>query len=80
METDGEVRHYREDGVACVEMEAAALFSVAQRRGVALASAFALSDEVTPDAWVPGFAAPELAASLRAIYEASVACLQEPLG
>jgi hypothetical protein len=45
---------------------------------VAIASAFALSDEVTPESWVPGFAAPELAASLRAIFEASVRCLDAP--
>jgi hypothetical protein len=56
-------------------MEEAALFSVASRRGVAIASAFALSDEVTPDNWVPGFAAPALAVSLRAIFDASVRCL-----
>lgn len=80
METDAEVRHYRDLGVACVEMEAAALFSVAAHRGVPVASAFALSDHVTPDAWVPGFAAPELAVSLRAIFSAAVRCLDAAAG
>ena len=78
METDAEVRHYRDLGVTCVEMEAAALFSVAAHRGVRVASAFALSDQVTPDAWVPGFAAPELAAALQAIFAAAVRCLDRP--
>jgi uridine phosphorylase len=78
METDAEVRHYRDLGVACVEMEAAALFSVGARRGVPVASAFALSDQVTPDAWVPGFAAPELATSLAVIFAAAVRCLDRP--
>ena len=78
METDAEVHHYRDLGVACVEMEAAALFSVAAHRGVQIASAFALSDQVSPDAWVPGFAAPELTASLRAIFAAAVRGLDRP--
>jgi hypothetical protein len=57
---------------------AAALFSVAAHRGVPVASAFALSDQVSPDAWVPGFAAPEPAASLRTIFAAAVRGLDRP--
>jgi nucleoside phosphorylase len=75
METDAEVVHYRQEGVCCVEMEASALFSVAQHRRVDMASAFAISDEVGPDGWKGGFAAPEVASSLWAIFQASVDCL-----
>jgi uridine phosphorylase len=41
-ETAEEVAHYREQGVLTVEMEAAAVFAVAEARGVPLASAVVL--------------------------------------
>lgn len=74
-ETAAEIRHYRAEGVAGVEMEAAALFTVAAVRRVAVASAFAVSDVVDPDAWTPGFADPALAESLWRVFEASVDAL-----
>ena len=79
-ETIDEVRHYQAEGVLCVEMEAAALFCVAERSGVELASAFALSDEVGPDGWKGGFHAPEVSTSLWLIFHASVECLLELVG
>ncbi|MDY7106371.1 MAG: nucleoside phosphorylase [Actinomycetota bacterium] len=51
-ETRAEVEHYRAEGVLCVEMEAAALFTVAAHRGVDIASAFAISD-VLAESWEP---------------------------
>ena len=45
----GEVATYRAEGVRTVEMEAAALFAVGEERGVDVASAVVVSDEVTPD-------------------------------
>jgi uridine phosphorylase len=41
-ETAEEIAHYREEGVLTVEMEAAAVFAVAEARGVPLASAVVL--------------------------------------
>ncbi len=44
METTKEVTHYRKLGVLTVEMEAAALFSVAKKRGFQAAAVFVISD------------------------------------
>jgi uridine phosphorylase len=76
-ETAAEVAHYRAAGVATVEMEAAALFAVASVRGVALASAFCVSDLLASPRWQPRFDSPELAASLVALGEAAVDVLCE---
>jgi uridine phosphorylase len=74
-ETVAEARHYAEEGVAVVEMEAAALFSVALVRGVEVAAAFAISDSLADGEWVPQFRSPRLAASLTRMVPAAVAAL-----
>jgi len=51
METVQEVSHYRKKGVLTVEMEAAALFAVAKRRGKGAAALFAISDILDPEGW-----------------------------
>jgi uridine phosphorylase len=71
-ETVEEVRHYQSEGVQCVEMEAAALFTVAAHRGVALASAFCVSDSLADAEWNPLFDHPDLAHNLLALYGAAV--------
>ena len=43
-ETVAEARHYQAEGVLCVEMEAAALFAVAEVRGLAPAAGIARPD------------------------------------
>jgi purine-nucleoside phosphorylase len=43
-ETRQEIRHYRAEGVATVDMEAATLFAVAKKRAVKAAAVFAISD------------------------------------
>ena len=48
-ETDLEAIRYRAKGIATVEMEAAALFTIAQLRKVKLASAFTVSDILNSD-------------------------------
>jgi uridine phosphorylase len=48
--TVSEIATYRDEGVATVEMEAAALFAVGEALGVDVASAVVVSDTVTPDA------------------------------
>ena len=74
-ETVAEARHYQAEGVLCVEMEAAALFAVAQVRGLALASAFVISDSPAEEVWRPGFGDPVVQACMRGLYQAAVAVL-----
>jgi uridine phosphorylase len=71
-ETAAEARHYQAQGVCCVEMEAAALFTVAAYRHVALASAFCISDSLADAEWNPLFDHPDLAHNLLALYGAAV--------
>jgi uridine phosphorylase len=76
-ETVAEARHYADEGVSVVEMEAAALFSVGQVRGVEVASAFAVSDLLADGEWVPHFRRPRLAERLAQMVPAAVAALAE---
>ena len=50
-ETIDEIRHYEQEGIDAVEMEAASMFAVAQFRNVKLASLFVVSDLVTFEKW-----------------------------
>jgi len=74
-ETVAEARHYQAEGVLCVEMEAAALFAVAQVRGVDLAAAFVISDSLAELVWVPRFHDPAVQAALVGLYQAALAAL-----
>ncbi len=60
-------------GVVGVDMEAAALFTVARFRRVRIAGLFVVSDELAGDAWNPGFFSMPFAAgkrrALRAVME-----------
>jgi uridine phosphorylase len=51
METVHEVKHYRKKGVLTVEMEAAALFAIAKKRGKGAAALFTISDILDPEGW-----------------------------
>jgi uridine phosphorylase len=60
-ETVAEARSYQAEGVLTVEMEAAALFAVAEYRGVEVASAFIVSDHLLAgDRWNQAFASDEV--------------------
>ncbi len=59
-ETRSKVRHYRKEGVLAVEMEASALYTVAEVRQVKLASCFLISDSLADLKWEPGFDKKEL--------------------
>ncbi len=72
-ETAAEARHYQAAGVLCVEMEAAALFTVAAHRGVRLASAFCISDSLADAEWNPMFDHPDLDANLHRLCAAAIA-------
>ena len=74
-ETVAEARHYQAEGVQCVEMEAAALFTVATHRGVALASAFCIADSLAAAEWESRWDHPDIATNLHALLLASVATL-----
>lgn len=54
-ETTEEVQRYAEEGVLTVEMEASAVFAVADRRGVDAAAMFVVSDYLGLSEWEPKF-------------------------
>ncbi len=54
-ETLAEVRRYRSEGILTVEMEAAAVFTVARIRGCEAAALFVISDHLTDRKWEPRF-------------------------
>jgi uridine phosphorylase len=76
-ETVDEVRHYRSTGVQTVEMEAAALFAVAQVRGLEAASAFVLSDLLGETEWTPDFAAAQLNTQLLRVAQAGIQAISQ---
>ncbi len=75
-ETVGEIQHYQQEGVATVEMEAAALFAISTLRGVDMASGFVLSDLAAELAWHPQILAQETHESLFCLYQAAREILQ----
>ena len=75
-ETVAEARHYQAEGVLCVEMEAAALFAVAEVRQLRVSSAFAISDSLADLVWNPQFHGPPVQAGLITLYNAAVSALQ----
>jgi uridine phosphorylase len=74
-ETVAEALHYRDAGVCCVEMEAAALFTLGAHRGVDVAAAFCMSDTIIEGEWDGHFDHPALAHNLLALYGAAVDAL-----
>jgi uridine phosphorylase len=62
-ETVGALERHRSAGVAVVEMEAAAIFAVAQVRGIRAGLIVAVSDELF-DRWNPGFGHPTYLSAL----------------
>jgi uridine phosphorylase len=74
-ETVAEARHYQAEGVLCVDMEAAALYAVAEFRGLHVAAAFAISDSLADLVWNPQFHGPEVEAGLITLYEAALRAL-----
>jgi phosphorylase superfamily protein len=78
-ETVAEARHYQAEGVLCVEMEAAALFAVAEVRGLRVASAFTISDSLADLVWHPRFDSPTVERGLVTLYGAALAALRAGL-
>lgn len=74
-ETVEEARHYQKEGVLIVEMEAAALFAVAELRKVPLAAAFTVSDSLADLQWVPHFSSDATREGLEKLYQAALEVL-----
>ncbi len=74
-ETVAEARHYQQEGILTVEMEAAALFAVAQYRKVDIAAAFVISDSLAELVWNPQFGAEIVRNNLVRLYQTTRAML-----
>jgi uridine phosphorylase len=74
-ETVAEARHYQSEGVLTVEMEAAALFAVAERLKVPLASAFTISDLLADLEWAPHFSSASTHEGLEKLHQAALRAL-----
>jgi uridine phosphorylase len=74
-ETAEEITAYRAEGILTVEMEAAALFTVARHIGLAAAAVFCVSDVLHGEQWEPHFHAAGVQQGLWTLFEAAEACL-----
>ncbi|MCP4118608.1 MAG: nucleoside phosphorylase [Desulfobacteraceae bacterium] len=54
-ETPKKIEYFRDRGAVAVEMECSALFAVAKYRKARIAAVVVVSDELSGDAWKPGF-------------------------
>jgi uridine phosphorylase len=78
-ETVAEARSYQAEGVVCVEMEAAALFTVGQYRGVEVAAAFVVSDHLLAgDRWTHAFGTPTLRQASIRLLDGALRALSRP--
>lgn len=75
-ETIAEARQYQKDGVATVEMEASALFAVAQYRGVEMGAMFTISDSLAELQWSPKFHFKKTDGGLEILYKVALAALK----
>ena len=64
--------------MACVEMEAAALFAVAQHRGAELGAMFTVTDSLASLEWHPEFHSEKTQQGLETLYQTALACLLQP--
>ncbi|MBN1350610.1 nucleoside phosphorylase [candidate division KSB1 bacterium] len=76
-ETVDEVKHYQHEGVLTVEMEAAALFAVAEFRGVEIGSLFTISDSLARFKWEPGFHNKKTKSGLEVLFGAAYSVLRD---
>jgi len=71
-ETVSEAKQYQKDGVATVEMEASALFAVAQYRNVELGAIFTISDSLAELQWKPKFHLKKAKKGLEILYKVAI--------
>ncbi|MFA5297336.1 MAG: nucleoside phosphorylase [Lutibacter sp.] len=74
-ETVAEAKQYQKEGVATVEMEASALFAVAQYRNVELGAIFTISDSLAELEWKPKFHLKKTKKGLEVIYKIAIDAL-----
>ena len=74
-ETRREIEAYGAEGIKTVEMEAAAVFAVGQRLGVATAAVFAIGDQLAELTWRPPADLRRLRQKVRAVGEAIIDAL-----
>ena len=71
-ETMAEVKRYQEEGILTVEMEASALFAIAEYRHVQMGSILTISDTLADLTWNPQFHHPDTQDGLETLYRAAV--------
>ena len=71
-ETVAEARKYQKEGVATVEMEASALFAIAQYRGVEMGAIFTVSDSLAELQWSPKFHFKKTKSGLEILYKVAL--------
>jgi uridine phosphorylase len=76
-ETVAEAKQYQREGVATVEMEAAALFAVAKYRNVDVGVVFAISDSLAELEWQPSFHSKKTEKSLKICFKAALDALRD---
>ncbi len=74
-ETITEARHYKDEGVLTVDMEASAIFSVAAYRGVEVGAMFTISDSLASLKWEPNFHSHPTKNGLETLYRVAVRSL-----
>ena len=73
-ETKKEVKHYQKKGIGTVEMEASAVFTVAEFRKIKAAALFTVSDLLTKDKWDPHFHTFDYKKNLYKILDIAMEC------
>jgi uridine phosphorylase len=76
-ETNEELRQYRSEGVATVEMETSALLAVGAYRDVCVSAVFAISDLLLEEGWNQGYHSEEKLESLKRIFEVAIEILSK---
>lgn len=71
-ETIDEVKYFQSEGVLTVDMEASALFAVAEFRGVRMGSIFTISDSLADFEWKQEFQSERTAAGLETILRVGI--------
>jgi uridine phosphorylase len=71
-ETIDQLRQYRADGVATVEMETSALFAVGAYRGVGVSAALVISDLLSEESWHQKYHSAEKLEGLKKIFEVAL--------
>ena len=71
-ETAAEVKRYQEQGILTVEMEAAALFAVAEYRNVKMGAILTISDTLADLTWNPQFLHAKTQDGLETLYRVAV--------